>query len=74
MFCAGLFSASHMEYALRKNTSTDVNNPTLEEMTRTAIRLLQKEEKGFVLLVEGLYLASDKLIRNLGKLIKNFDK
>ena len=64
MFRAGLFSASHMEYALRKNNSTDVNNPTLEEMTRTAIQLLQKEEKGFVLLVEGLYLALDNLISN----------
>jgi alkaline phosphatase len=39
-----------MEYFLE---STNANNPTLEEMTRVAIKMLQKESNGFVLLVEG---------------------
>jgi alkaline phosphatase len=40
-----------MEYFLE---SSEANNPTLEEMTRTAIKMLQKETNGYVLLVEGL--------------------
>ena len=39
-----------MEYYVNSATA---NNPTLEEMTRTAIRMLQKREEGFVLFVEG---------------------
>ena len=40
-----------MEYYLESGTA---NNPTLEEMTRIAIRMLQKETNGYILLVEGL--------------------
>lgn len=48
-----------MEYFLE---SANANNPTLEEMTRKAIQMLQKESNGFVLLVEGqLTLAVDGL-------------
>jgi alkaline phosphatase len=51
-FCwTGLFSPAHMEYFLE---SSAANNPTLEEMTRKAIQMLQKETNGYVLLVEGL--------------------
>lgn len=39
-----------MEYFLESSTA---NNPTLEQMTRTAIQMLQKETNGYVLLVEG---------------------
>ena len=39
-----------MEYFLE---SSGANNPTLEEMTRTAIQMLQKDANGYVLLVEG---------------------
>ena len=39
-----------MEYFLE---SRGANNPTLEEMTRTAIQMLQKDANGYVLLVEG---------------------
>ena len=39
-----------MEYFLE---SANANNPSLEEMTRVAIKMLQKEANGFVLLVEG---------------------
>ncbi|KAI9553566.1 hypothetical protein GHT06_021484 [Daphnia sinensis] len=46
----GLFSPAHMEYFLESSTA---NNPTLENMTRTAIQMLQKETNGYVLLVEG---------------------
>lgn len=49
---SGLFSPSHMEYFLESGTA---NNPTLEEMTRTAIQMLQKEANGYVLLVEGSF-------------------
>ena len=40
-----------MDYFLE---SSKANNPTLEEMTRTAIQMLKKEANGYVLLVEGL--------------------
>jgi len=34
--------------------SAGTDNPTLAEMTETAIKMLQKESNGFVLLVEGI--------------------
>ncbi len=46
----GLFSPAHMEYFLESSTA---NNPTLEEMTRIAIRKLENEANGYILLVEG---------------------
>ncbi|KAK4012991.1 hypothetical protein OUZ56_025238 [Daphnia magna] len=46
----GLFSPAHMEYFME---SSNASNPTLEQMTRTAIQMLQKETNGYVLLVEG---------------------
>ncbi|XP_046445686.1 alkaline phosphatase-like [Daphnia pulex] len=49
-FLLGLFSPSHMEYFLE---SSAANNPTLEQMTRAAIQMLQKDANGYVLLVEG---------------------
>ncbi|XP_050431793.1 membrane-bound alkaline phosphatase-like [Adelges cooleyi] len=49
-YLLGLFQEQHMDYRLK----SDVNKqPTLQEMTRKAIELLQKEENGFVLFVEG---------------------
>jgi alkaline phosphatase len=39
-----------MEYFLE---SSAANNPTLEQMTRAAIQMLQKDANGYVLLVEG---------------------
>lgn len=47
---SGLFSPGHLEYFTE---SADAQNPTLEEMTKVAISRLQKNDKGFVLLVEG---------------------
>lgn len=52
----GLFTPSHMEY----NLDADQNKqPSLAEMTETAIKLLDKGDNGYVLFVEGnfrLYL------------------
>lgn len=42
-----------MEYFVE---SQNANNPTLAEMTETAIKLLKKESNGYVLLVEGKIL------------------
>ncbi|XP_026808453.1 membrane-bound alkaline phosphatase-like [Rhopalosiphum maidis] len=49
-FVLGLFHRSHMDYRLKSNF---VTQPTLQEMTRNAIQLLQKEPNGYVLFVEG---------------------
>ena len=40
-----------MDYFVESATA---NDPTLEEMTTVAIKMLQKEANGYVLLVEGL--------------------
>ncbi|XP_022175105.1 membrane-bound alkaline phosphatase-like [Myzus persicae] len=49
-FVLGLFHPEHMEYRLKSDVETQ---PTLQEMTRNAIQLLQKEPNGYVLFVEG---------------------
>lgn len=51
----GLFDDSHMDYELDRETrpSTPEVQPSLVEMTETAIKMLSKNEKGFYLLVEG---------------------
>lgn len=46
----GLFAPDHMDFFLESGAS---NDPSLEDMTRAAISMLQKEANGFVLLVEG---------------------
>lgn len=47
-----------MEYYLETENARKhdwiANNPTLEEMTRSAINMLKKDANGFVLLVEGV--------------------
>ncbi|CAG0917713.1 unnamed protein product [Notodromas monacha] len=57
-FCrdfVGLFANSHMPYVYEKDASTTQKEifPTLPEMTRKAIEILQSDGKGFALLVEG---------------------
>ncbi|CAH1725916.1 unnamed protein product [Aphis gossypii] len=49
-FVLGLFHQSHLDYRLKSNFE---KQPTLQEMTRNAIQLLQKEPNGYVLFVEG---------------------
>jgi alkaline phosphatase len=47
----GLFEPSHMQYEADRKTGSD-GEPSLEEMTRKAIEILSRNEKGFVLVVE----------------------
>ncbi|KAH8365941.1 hypothetical protein KR093_007591 [Drosophila rubida] len=49
----GLFSKSHLHYHLEQLADPDNNEPTLEQMTEKAIEMLQKEENGYFLFVEG---------------------
>ena len=70
----GLFALSNMNVALdkidgRRGTSTIVNEygfpdqPLLEEMTQAALEVLNKNSKGFVLMVEGASI--DKQAHNM---------
>ena len=49
---SGLFSNSHMSYELERD-KTPRGQPSLADMTEKAIQVLQKNERGFFLLVEG---------------------
>ncbi|XP_063607026.1 membrane-bound alkaline phosphatase-like [Penaeus indicus] len=49
-YLLGLFAYSHMDYLVERDTSMD---PSLPEMTRAAIEVLQRDNNGFFLLVEG---------------------
>ncbi|KAH8246293.1 hypothetical protein KR038_011558 [Drosophila bunnanda] len=49
----GLFSKSHLHYHVEQLADPDNNEPTLEEMTAKAIEVLQTEEQGYFLFVEG---------------------
>ncbi|XP_075217523.1 membrane-bound alkaline phosphatase-like isoform X2 [Lycorma delicatula] len=46
----GLFEPSHMRYHMEADPQME---PTLEEMTELAIKILSKEDKGYFLFVEG---------------------
>ena len=48
----GLFENGHMEYELDRAGDTG-GEPSLAEMTATAIQILSRHEKGFYLMVEG---------------------
>ena len=48
--CSGLFTDGHMSYELDRD---EVEEPSLAEMTRTAIEVLDNNDQGFFLLVEG---------------------
>lgn len=48
-YVLGLFGHDHLKYNLQKSDS----QPTLAEMTRSAISILQREKKGYFLFVEG---------------------
>ncbi len=50
----GLFAGSHLSYDLdRQNVEELKSEPTLADMTRTALTILAKNPKGFFLMVEG---------------------
>lgn len=46
----GLFTSSHMSYEADRD---DAEEPSLAEMTETALEVLKKDEDGFFLMVEG---------------------
>ncbi|XP_052791686.1 alkaline phosphatase-like [Mya arenaria] len=48
----GLFEPNHMQYELERNKN-DTGEPSLAEMTRKALQVLQKGSDGYFLLVEG---------------------
>jgi hypothetical protein len=48
----GLFEPNHMQYDLDRDTSAS-GEPSLAEMTKTAIEILSKGDNGYFLLVEG---------------------
>uniref|UniRef100_A0A182IV49 alkaline phosphatase n=1 Tax=Anopheles atroparvus TaxID=41427 RepID=A0A182IV49_ANOAO len=54
-YLLGLFESGHMKYNLEVQASSEAARlePTLEEMTETAIKLLRKNPHGYVLFVEG---------------------
>jgi alkaline phosphatase len=49
---AGLFGSSHMQYEFERDEGPR-GEPSIAEMTRTAIEILQKNDKGYFLFVEG---------------------
>ncbi|CAD0202389.1 unnamed protein product [Chrysodeixis includens] len=49
-YLLGLFESNHLQYHMQANLNTE---PTLEQLTETAIRMLSRNEKGFFLFVEG---------------------
>ncbi|KAK3599103.1 hypothetical protein CHS0354_016360 [Potamilus streckersoni] len=51
-YLLGLFEPSHMQYELERDKSGN-GEPSIAEMTQKAIQILQKNEKGFFLFVEG---------------------
>ncbi|XP_053685599.1 alkaline phosphatase-like [Sabethes cyaneus] len=53
-YLLGLFEASHLMYNLEvQMQEASAAEPTLSELTESAIKMLQKHENGFVLFVEG---------------------
>ncbi|XP_013784535.2 alkaline phosphatase-like [Limulus polyphemus] len=51
-YLLGLFSYSHMQYELERNKGPE-GEPSIAEMTKTAIKMLQKNSNGYFLLIEG---------------------
>ena len=51
-FNLGLFEPSHMQYEIDRISAPNPNEPSLTEMTDFAVRMLQRNPKGYVLLVE----------------------
>ena len=51
---SGLFSYSHMDFNVDRNTNGS-GDPSLAEMTIKALRILAKNPEGYLLFVEGTY-------------------
>ena len=52
MSCSGLFESSHMQYEANR-LSDAAGEPSLAEMVEKAIKILQKDEDGYFLMIEG---------------------
>lgn len=50
--CLGLFAYSHMDFEADREASP-TQDPSLADMTRMALNILQKNPEGFFLFVEG---------------------
>ncbi|WP_187787996.1 alkaline phosphatase, partial [Salmonella sp. S146_54837] len=50
-YLLGLFQPSHMQFSLLRDNDTS-GEPSLEEMTEKAIKILQNDPDGFILVVE----------------------
>ena len=44
---------NHMQYEYERISAKEVTEPSLAQMTETAIRVLKRSENGYFLLVEG---------------------
>ena len=53
----GLFERSHMHYELDRHKDK-AGEPSIAEMVEKAIKILQKNPKGYFLLVEGIFKTS----------------
>ncbi len=51
----GSFSQSHLLYDQQRLQSNTTTEPSIVEMTEAAINVLQNNDKGFFLLVEGIW-------------------
>lgn len=49
----GLFQRSHMQYEMDRSASSEINEPSLAQMTAKSIDILSRNKKGYVLMVEG---------------------
>nr|XP_027198619.1 alkaline phosphatase-like [Dermatophagoides pteronyssinus] len=49
----GSFSSSHMKFHKELKNDSSETEPTITEMTEAAVKILKKNQKGFLLLVEG---------------------
>lgn len=54
-----MFAYSHMDFEADRDPGP-TGDPSLADMTRTAITILKKNPKGFFLFVEGLYLKKER--------------
>ena len=65
MFYAGLFDSTSMAYDIDRFDPhyEKEGEPSLAEMTEAAIKILQKNPKGFFLLVEGKYKLGKELLK-----------
>ena len=71
-----MFDYSHMQYAYNRKNDTG-KEPSLTEMVEFAVKVLEKNPKGYFLLVEGEYFIIYNSINDFAKIFKitlNFDK